>query len=365
MYIYITTLILILVLGLLLGITKPNTRLFALDSNNRDSKQQVFIVVSSMVLISLRLFIDIHSLPDLYAYSLGYEQICKQSLIDVPFGEIYDVKMPEIGFRLFMKLISYLSDSFSFFLLIFGWIWFYLYYRQIRTFSPYIILSVVLLALGGYSQSLFVLRQHMAMAIAFCAFPYIIQHNLKKYLIVITIAFLFHQTAIVFFPIYFLYSINNNKKLIFSLIIVAIAAYSLFSILLSYFGIELLKGYESYVLVDDEGTNSTGALISLCHLSAYVYFLRRHIFDEGINRLLFIILFLSTTLNFAGIGFVSTSRLLMYYSSIEFLVIPKTTSYIKNILIRNLYLSVVIALTLYMCFYGSGSMSLSNISFSF
>lgn len=365
MNIYITSLVLILVLGLLFGLTRPNTRLFALKSNNRDINQQIFIIVSSMVLISLRFFVDIHSLPDLYGYSLGYEQLGKKMLYDIPFGAIYDVKMPEIGFRLFMKFISYLSNSFSFFLLIFGWIWFYLYYRLIKTYSPYIILSIVLLALGAYSQSLFVLRQHMAMAIAFCAFPYIIQQNLKKYLIVLTIAFSFHQTALVFVPIYFLYSIKNNQKLILSLVLVSTAAFFLFASLLSYFGTSLLLGYESYLTVEDLGTNATGALICLCNLSVYVYFLRKRIFDEGINRLLFICCFLSTVLSFAGIGYGPTSRMLMYFSSIEFLIIPVTTSYITNRLIRNTYLSVIVGLMVYMCFYGSGSLSMQKISFTF
>lgn len=364
MHIYITSLVLILVLGLLLGITRPNTRLSALKSNNRDLNQKFFIIVSSMVLISLRFFVDIHSVPDLYAYSLGYEQITKKDLNDIAFGAIYDVKMPEIGFRFFMKFVSYLSNSFSFFLLIFGWIWFCLYYRLIKTYSPYIILSIILLALGGYSQSLFVLRQHMAMAITFCAFPYIIQQDLKKYVIALTIAFAFHQTALISIPLYFLYSIKSNNKLILSLVVVSIAAFFLFASLLSYFGLSLLLGYESYIAAD-VGTNATGALISLCNLSAYVYFLRKRVFDEGINRLLFICCFLSTVLNFIGIGYGPTSRLLMYFSSIEFLLIPVIVRYINNRWIRNIYISAIIVLMLYMCFYGSGSLSIQKISFSF
>lgn len=61
-------------------------------------------------------------------------------------------------------------------------------------------------ALSLYTNSFSMLRQNIAMYICWFSIPYIVNRSFWKFLLVVFIAFLFHKTAVVFFPIYFLYN---------------------------------------------------------------------------------------------------------------------------------------------------------------
>ena len=102
-------LLVMLAFALLCGITTPNNRMcrsYLDESFMGDGfvTQSVFVVVSFLALLFFRTFIDIESVPDLRPYSLAYSRICEISLREVPLDSINDIKMPEIGFRLFMKI---------------------------------------------------------------------------------------------------------------------------------------------------------------------------------------------------------------------------------------------------------------------
>ena len=321
-----------------------------------------FLVYSFAMLLIFRVFFDIYSVPDLNSYEKGYEQICNMNFEKVPFGYISEIKMNEPGFRILMKIPSYLSYNFSFFLFCYGIIWLYGYYRIILMYSDYVIFSILLLLIGSYNQSLFVIRQHMAMLIVFMSYPYIINKDLKKYLLMMVLAFSMHQTALIAFPLYFLYHIRNRNILIVVFVVSAIFIYLFFSFLLNYIGLEIFYEYSSYVNSDIQ-TNSTGAFIITIELFFYIFFLKKNIWNSGINRLLFITLILGLIINLCGIGFNPTSRMTMYYTSVSFLSIPKTMSYIETPLVRIVFMISYLILASYLCFYGSGFEYLKEYKF--
>ena len=71
------------------------------------------------------------------------------------------------------------------------------------TFALYIFLY--------YMYSLNIIRQALAIAIVLYSYKYILQRDLKKFILTIIIATLFHTTALFFFPFYFV-SPNKNEK---------------------------------------------------------------------------------------------------------------------------------------------------------
>lgn len=320
---------------------------------------KVYVLISCMLFVFIRTFIDIRSVPDLEFYSLGYRQIADIEFLKIPSAAIYDVKIPEFGFRYLMKICSIICTSFTFFLFIYGLLWTIGYVKVIKRYSAYVILSILFVTIESYNQSLFVIRQHLAMLIVFFSYQYVIEKNIYKYLLMMLLAYSLHQTAVIAIPLYFLYHIKGRKKLLFSMLAVGSIVFVMFSLVMSKFGGEMLIGYSSYIDSDVQ-TNATGAILIGFELFAYVLVLKGNVFNAGINRVLFISLSLGFIMSFCGIGFNPTSRLVMYYTSISFLVVPKIAEYANSKISRALIVFLFIVLYGYMSFYGSGFESLKD-----
>lgn len=322
-------------------------------------KTKYFVFISFLLLLFFRTFVDLRSVPDLEAYSWGYEQISNISFSKLPTVRIYDVKISEIGFRYFMKSCSIFSSSFTFFLFVFGILWLVGYLKVIKKYSPHIIISLILLIVGSYNQSIFVLRQHLAMVVVFLSYKYIIEKDFPKYIGVIALAFLLHQTAIIVLPLYFLYNVKGKMNVIMLMIFVAVFLYYSFSYMLINVGNDVLRGYSLYI-DSDEKTNATGAIIVAFELLTYTCALKGHVLTDGINRILFLSLVVGLIISICGIGYNPTSRLVMYYTSISFLTIPIIAKYIKNNILRNTVVVLFVAIYTYVTFEGSGFASLED-----
>ncbi|WP_133146573.1 EpsG family protein [Vibrio splendidus] len=67
---------------------------------------------------------------------------------------------------------------------------------------------------GFYTQSFNIVRQSLSMAICLYALKYINYREVYKYYSFLLFALLFHTTAIVFFPLYFIYNLKLNRKVL-------------------------------------------------------------------------------------------------------------------------------------------------------
>lgn len=77
----------------------------------------------------------------------------------------------------------------------------------------YIWLSLLLfVGIGGYYDSFNVTRQLLSASIVFLGAKFLYNRNLIRYIIVIFFASLFHVTALIMMPLYFLLNIDLNKK---------------------------------------------------------------------------------------------------------------------------------------------------------
>lgn len=76
--------------------------------------------------------------------------------------------------------------------------------------------------LGFFNMSMNLMRQSIAIAIFLYALKYINQKNLGKYFLWIAIATMFHKTAFIYFPLYFLNYISFSFKKLFGFILVLI-----------------------------------------------------------------------------------------------------------------------------------------------
>lgn len=113
----------------------------------------------------------------------------------------------------------YVVQFFASFLLCFSIFWFY------KKNSEYKFLSL-LLFIAAYFSSLFMsqVRQSIAVSILILGMKYIYNRDLKRYLIVLLFAALFHSSAIVALPIYFLFV---STKLIFKIFLLLLSLFFL------------------------------------------------------------------------------------------------------------------------------------------
>lgn len=117
-----------------------------------------------------------------------------------------------VGYTFFTDIVRYFSDSYNVFLILFAIFNYVVYYKTFVKYSPNPVMSLCIcycLMMGSMGSN----RQILAMLICLLSIKYVIDKNIKLFLIVWAIAVLFHYSALVFIISYFLYKldISNGK----------------------------------------------------------------------------------------------------------------------------------------------------------
>ncbi|CAL1520765.1 EpsG family protein [Chitinophaga sp. MM2321] len=116
------------------------------------------------------------------------------------------------------------------------------FFSRIKEYSAFPLISILCFYIYGYSGNFSILRQVMAISIFFWAVKYIVNRNPFAYYGAVILAFLFHTSAIILLPLYFVINIRWSGKLIMFFFLIAIILYQfdivsqLFSYLLSSVG---------------------------------------------------------------------------------------------------------------------------------
>lgn len=88
----------------------------------------------------------------------------------------------------------------------------YFFWKTLRHYSIDLRWSIFIFVFGCFfNSSLNIMRQFIAISIFLYSTKYIEEKNLKKYLISIACAFMFHKTAIIYLPLYFINKISVKK----------------------------------------------------------------------------------------------------------------------------------------------------------
>lgn len=354
MEVLIFNFIFILILGLIL---KANTQ----DSRGRIN---AFVVLSFVSLFTVHAFVDPMSSVDLPNYEDAYVEC-----MSLPFYKLKDASWTssmEIGFLWYMKLLSLISDDFIIVLIASSLIMLGCYYRTILRYSPYTYISILFLLVTVFDQSLFVLRQHLAMALLTLSWDSIINKKLLRFCAFVFVAFLLHRTALVFIPLFFLYNIENKKKYVAALLISCLVFAVSYFFLLQYFTSLMSRDYSGYLYnARYEGANYVDFILMSGLLASMLFFMKSAIFERGINRLLLSIISIAVIATFFGVGNSSTGRLFYYYTSIPFILVPNIMRYINNQIVRVGFAVCYIGLYVYISYFGSSATFFENMSFLF
>lgn len=287
-------------------------------NNKKNLKKVVFLIsITNLVLIQgLR-----HPLlgKDMPIYWVYYSRQLSHSIFDLSFSDF------ELFFKLMTKIISSITRNKQVYLLVISILSNVPISMIIYKKSKNPLMSVLLfLSFGFYNFNFSGLRQAIAFALTFYSVTYIINKNFVKYIITIIFASLFHMSALVFLPAYFLNNFKITKFKIILLIVIYIIIY-IFKIQIYNFINSIF--YEEYGIVF---SNSYLWMIMCLLILAICLISYKKICDDNKSILYNLVIIGSAIMLLSPIAN-NIMRIANYYYMFIILLIPEAISHIKNI----------------------------------
>lgn len=183
----------------------------------------------------------------------------------------------------------------------------------------------------NYTTSFNIIRQALAVVIVVYAYKFVFSRELVKFLCTMLIASMFHITAILFIPFYWINSSNVKVKKITQvflaiLLLIIISQYGNFMSVLS--NISGFERFESYADINNSIGNNREIIINTI-LLAIISILKKPLEEyDSRNKLYIYFYFISWILTFTGFISPYVKRIALYFEmSIIFLLatIPKIT----------------------------------------
>ena len=186
--------------------------------------------------------------------TIGYVRFFQKEIRSYSWLEVFskDTMRFEIGFRVYTKIISLFSDSYTFYFLINALVIFGILMRFSfkYTENPFVFFFLFI-TLGTYAFFETGLRQALAMVICLLAVDCVKNKKLIPFILIVLLAYYFHKSALIFLIIYPLSSIKKYDWIIFVYAILAVVFVLGFTAFQGFFNEWVGFGYEEYV--NDKG----------------------------------------------------------------------------------------------------------------
>lgn len=257
----------------------------------------------------------------------------------------------EIGYEYFNSLIKYFTDNYIglFFIISVTTVPVILSLNYKYCRYPFFTLSFYMYKTFFYTNFI-AMRQSIALTIFLIALKYIINGNLKKYTICILTASLFHSSAIVLFPLYFVRKIKLYKLNIINIILIGICILIFSNSIINLLEIILnILGFSNEVINKISNIESTVGLNLHVVEILFIYYIFRGRYkmnneEDKIILNIFIIFFIFT------IGFsmhVIFIRISMYFYFIIMVFMSKSLESIKDLKYKQLLIYILSILFLF------------------
>lgn len=253
---------------------------------------------------------------DFDTYMNIFERLRSQS-----WQEVLELKnvFNEIGFLVFSKLLYFEGDS----KLVLGGI------ALITIVPVYLVLkkeypkasigiSFFWFLTMYYCGSFNIMSQSIAVSIVFYALKYIFSGNAKKYFLFIFIAFLFHMSALIAIPIWFLWdkehdTVINGKKRLLIIGATALAAY-FYQEVIEWVAtsFSVFDKYSGYAVTSTLGKNRD-LLVNIFELGIFLVAGKRLIRLDKRNEMFILMFIIFTIIGFTGFTSPYVKRIGLYY----------------------------------------------------
>lgn len=152
-----------------------------------------------------------------FRYDVGMDYLAYEEMFNlITIGQEQDVS--ELGFVLLCKMCAIISGSAQMMFMVCAIFTILLLYKSFRLFSPNIVMSLFFFMCMGqlYLTTFNAVRQYIAIAIFTYSIKFILEKKVMKYVLSILVATLFHNTAIILLPLYYLLPKKISKVVMIS-----------------------------------------------------------------------------------------------------------------------------------------------------
>ncbi|MBR2871311.1 MAG: EpsG family protein [Clostridia bacterium] len=218
MIVYLAVAVFPLLMAQLYNLTYQRGKAQGVSIDKKQPGKWGYLFVAALPMFFLIGFRNQYIGPDTNEYIRNFQVLC-----DTPWNRIFDISRMEDGYMLFVKIITIFTDS----PLIYQVICATIYWIAITDFSSQLddenFLFLFLFAtLGIYTFMFTGTRQNLAMCICLLSFRFIKNRKIIPFAILITIAYFFHKSSILFISAYIIYArkLNFLNVLIYVVIMV-------------------------------------------------------------------------------------------------------------------------------------------------
>ena len=189
---------------------------FFLSTNPGRNQNSSFLF---LFLLGLSLFVgfsDMFGGYDRYIYGEIFDNIADITTMKGKYSEslYYNFYNSEFGYTFLNVLISFFTENRYIFILIITLIIYIFLFISLRKYTENYPLAVILFMGLWFFFTFTYLRQVLAATIVWLSIQYVIERKLWKFLVVFLIGFSMHNSAIIFFPLYFIPLKKFSPKLI-------------------------------------------------------------------------------------------------------------------------------------------------------
>ena len=183
---------------------------FALMAENTVGDNRKRLLMLTCLVLAILAGIRDRSWNDTGVYIMGFEEytpsLSDLSFLDQPFG------YAEKGFFFLGVIVKSFSDSVTAYLLFVSFITFFFLYKVINKYCYYPFLGVCAYVSRFYLNRNFMqIRAGLSYAIILIGIQYITKRDWKRYFAIVFIAYLFHHSALIAVPLYFICMVNIKK----------------------------------------------------------------------------------------------------------------------------------------------------------
>ena len=300
----------------------------------------VFFTVDILILMLIMYARDKTVGTDLSTYLYYYDvlgNVSKEKFLDeVKFRDL------EYGYSIFFRILYKINSNHEIYMLVSSFFIMIPLYYFIKKKSNNELFSLLLfICLGLYNQSFNTIRQFMAMGILLISFSAIKDRKLKLFLFEVSLATLFHTSAIIFIIIYPLYNVLISREKLFFIAIGSIGTVAILRNILATFFIRIM-GYEKYY--DRVGLISIIMIVEILITFIYIFFYNKfRRYDKKANIWVFMSI-ITVCLSLLGLKIDLFHRVTIYFQIGYIISIPSFISSFKCNLTRNVGKIVVILL---------------------
>ncbi|SFT99814.1 EpsG family protein [Halomonas saccharevitans] len=256
----------------------------------------------------------------------------------------------ELGFSFIVMISSSLSDNYAILLVLVAALVVGSYLSTIGALvKNYEFAIFIFITLGAYTFFFNAARQGLAVALCFFALPYLLERKTMPYFILIATATLFHATAVIAAPLYFLSRANIGLRDVFIVVVgTAVLAISISSI--AQFATNFLD--ERYADYGQEGGGGGQVQVAFLAIQGALLLLfkeqineQRHWYCRLLNiYLLGLIPALASVV--ANVNPSGVLRITAYFSHTSILLWPMVLMSFKQVRNRNIFLLGFLACSL-------------------